>query len=227
MEKFSRIFGLIILVGFIFLSLPSWGEEGDVPKAQLPVLTTSAGQSNDVNTINVILKQAKIGFDYCDVPTVEMIKSGVGLGEQQSKEGFHVEVKTDLEKFKKGTPYKTVIFAIGASLKGMGASGLTVDSEVKRLKALIDYCKKNKIYIIAIHSGGESRRGAAGSDNEKMIDAVAPFADYIIAVENSNKDGRFTRISREKNIPFTEVKNALNIMQLMKQVFSNEPEETK
>ena len=227
MKKLSKIFGSIVFIGFILLSLPSWGKEGDVPKAQLPVLTTSAGQSNDVNTINVIMKQAKIGFDYCDVPTVEMIKSGVGLGGQQASEGFHVEVKTDLEKFKKGTPYKTVIFAIGASLKGMGASGLTVDSEAKRLKALIDFCKKNKIYIIAIHSGGESRRGPAGSDNERMIDAVAPFADYIVVVKDSNKDGRFTKIAEEKGIAFTEVNYALNIVQLMKQVFAPATDKAK
>jgi hypothetical protein len=227
MKKFSKIFGSIVFIGCILLSLPSWGEEGNVPKSQLPVFITSAGQSNDVNTVTVIMKQAKIGFDYCDVPTVEMIKSGVGLGEQQSSEGFHVEVKTDLEKYKKGTPYKTVIFAIGASLKGMGASGLTVDSEVKRLKALIDYCKKNKIYIIAIHSGGESRRGPAGSDNEKMIDAIAPFADYIIVVKDSNKDGRFRKIAEEKGIPFTEVNYALNIVQLMKQVFAPTTEKAK
>lgn len=222
MEKFSKILGLIILVGFIFLSLPSWSGEETIPKAQLPVFTTSAGQSADINTLNVIMNQAKIKYDYSDVPTVEMLKAGVGLGDKQSKEGFHVEIKTDLEKFKKGTPYKTIIFAIGASLKGMGASGLTVDSEIKRLSELIDFSKKNKIFIIAIHAGGESKRGAAGSDNEKMIDAVAPFADYLIAVKDSNKDGRFSKIAQEKGIPFTEVNYALNIVQLMKQVFSVE-----
>jgi hypothetical protein len=222
MKKFEILFEIMVFVFCILLALPTWGAEDKVPRAQLPVLVTSAGQSNDVNTVTVIMKQAKIGFDYCDVPTVEMIKSGVGLGDQQNKAGFHVEIKTDLEKYKKGTPYKTVIFAIGASLKGMGASGLTVDSEIKRLKSLIDYCKKNKIFIIAIHAGGESRRGAAGSDNEKMIDTVAPFADYIIVVKDSNKDSRFTKISEEKGIPLTEVNYALNMVQLMKQVFGTE-----
>ena len=131
-------------------------------KAQLPVLTTSAGQSADVNTLNVIMEQAGVKYDYCDVPTVEMLKDGVGLGDKKSAEGFHVEVNTDLTKFKKGTPYKTIVFAIGASLKGMGASGLTIVDEIRRLKSLIDYCKKNKIFIIAVHAGGESKRGAAG-----------------------------------------------------------------
>jgi len=228
MRELIKILALSVFLGCFFLSLLSIAsEEENIPKAQLPVLTTSAGQSADVTTLNIIMEQAKMKFDYCDVPTVEMIEEGVGLGGSKSKEGFHVEVKTDLEKFKMGTPYKTVVFAIGASLKGMGASGLTVDSEVKRLKKIIDHCKKNKIFIIAVHAGGESKRGAPGSDNEKMIDAVAHFADYIIVVKDSNKDGRFTKISQEKNIPFAEVKYALNIVQIMKMVFGTETEKVK
>ena len=221
MKTLYRFFILSVLACVFFLSLPSYGSaEDEVPKADLPVLTTSAGQSADINTLNVILEQAGIGYDYCDVPTVEMMKDGVGLADRESGDtGFHVEIMTDLEKYKKGTPYKTIVFAVGASLKGMGASGLTVESELKRLKELIEYCKKNEIFIIAVHAGGESKRGAPGSDNEKMIDAVAPFADYMIVVEDSNKDGRFTKIAEEKGIPISEVKYALGIVELMTKVF--------
>ncbi|RKY83056.1 hypothetical protein DRQ09_10660 [candidate division KSB1 bacterium] len=221
MKQLNKFLITIVIVYGTLLLIFSPDISGQtVPEAKLPVLTTSAGQSADINTLNVILEQAGVKYDYCDVPTVEMIKSGVGLGGKKSKEGFHVEIKTDLKKFKKGTPYKTIVFAIGASLKGMGASGLTVDDELKRLKEIIQYCKKNKIFIIAVHAGGESKRGAPGSDNEKMIDAVAPFSDYIIVIKDSNKDGRFSKIAKEKNIPFTEVKYALNIVDLMKKVFS-------
>ncbi len=190
-----------------------------IPKAKLPVLSTSAGQSNDVNTMNVVLEEAGIGYDYCDVPDVDLIKAGVGLGDKESDSGFHVEVYTDLAKFPKGTAYKTVIFAIGASLKGMGASGLTIDSEESRLRKVLDYCKQNKIFIIAVHVGGTALRGAPGSDNEKMIDAVAPAADYIIAAKDSNKDGRFSKIAQSKKVPLTEVKEALEIVDIIKQVF--------
>jgi hypothetical protein len=219
MKRLHHFSAMLILVCVILFLPVSMMAQDTVPKAKLPVLTTSAGQSADINTLNVIMEQAAIKFDYCDVPTVAMLKSGVGMGGAKSKEGFHVEVGTDLAKFKTGTPYQTVIFAIGASLKGMGASGLTVDDEMKRVRDLIEYCKKNKIFIIAVHSGGEPRRGAPGSDNEKMIDAVAPYANYIIAVKDSNKDGRFTKISKEKNIPFTQVDYALGILELMKKVF--------
>jgi len=211
----------ILSIALFLVTLPSGSSADEIPKADLPLLTTSAGQSADIYTVNVILEQAGVKYDYCDVPTVEMIKSGVGLGGAKSKEGFHVEIKTDLEKYKTGTPYKTIIFAIGASLKGMGASGLTVEDELKRLSNLIKYCKKNNIFIIAIHAGGESKRGASGSDNEKMIDAVAPFADYIIVIEDSNKDGRFTKIANENKIKFTQVKYALNMVDLLKKVFES------
>ncbi len=190
-----------------------------VPKAKLPVLTTSAGQSNDVTTVNIVLEEAGIGFDYCDVPDVDMMKAGVGLADKESGPGFHAEVYTDLAKFPKGTPYSTIIFAIGASLKGMGASGLTIETEEARLKRVIEYCKQNKIFILAVHVGGTALRGAPGSDNERMIDAVVPFADYVIVTKESNKDARFTKIAQSKKAPLTEVDYALDLVGILKQVF--------
>jgi len=215
-------FGLLttLVCGLLFGLSVSGLTETDIPKAGLPVLTTSAGQSPDVTTINIVAEEAGIKYDYCDVPTVKLLKAGVGLAGEESKEtGFHVEIHTDLEKFPEGTPYKTLIFAIGASLKGMGASGLTVDKEVKRLKEIIDYCKEKKIFIIGVHIGGQSKRGAPGSDNEKMIDAVAPSVDYLIVTGDSNKDGRFDKIAKEKEIPLTQIKYALDLVDILKQVF--------
>jgi hypothetical protein len=192
----------------------------DTPKAQYPVLTTSAGQSTDVETLNIIAEEAGIGYDYCDVPTGEILGDGVGMGGRESADtGFHVEINTDLETYPNGTPYKTIMFAIGASLKGMGASGLTIEDEEKRLKEVIDYCKTNNIFIVAVHIGGVSKRGAPGGDNERMIDAIAPFADYIIVAKDSNKDGRFTTIAKDKNVPLTEVEYALGVVDIMKQMF--------
>jgi len=126
---------------------------------------------------------------------------------------------TDLEKYPVKTPYKTIIFAIGASLKGMGASGLTLNLEKARSKKIIDYCKKNKIFIIATHLGGLSARGAPGGDNERMIDAVAPFADYIIVTKDGNKDGRFTTIAEKNEIQLTEIEYALDLVDTLRQVF--------
>ncbi|MFQ6069091.1 MAG: DUF6305 family protein [Candidatus Aminicenantales bacterium] len=208
-------FVLILIISFSFLLLLA--EQAEAPRASLPVLTTSAGQSPDVTTLNIVLEEAGIAYDYCDVVSVELVEAGVGLADRESGPGFHVEVYTDVERFPKGTPYRTIIFAIGASLKGMGASGLTVSTEVERLTRLINYCRKKGIFIVAVHAGGLSKRG--DSDNEKMIDAVAPFADYIIVTKESNRDNRFTKIAQEKGIPLTEVEYALNLVPVFKQLF--------
>jgi len=149
--------GIVLAAGWL-----AYGQA--VPKAGLPVLSTSAGQSNDVNTLNIVLEEAGIKYDYCDVPTPDMVAAGVGLGGKEPGPGFHVEVNTELAKFPTATPYKAVIFAIGASLKGMGASGLTLETEEGRLKKVLELCKQKKIFTMAVHIGGESRRGAAGSD---------------------------------------------------------------
>jgi hypothetical protein len=216
MKKYFRI--LIFAACAVFtVAATSLGQT--IPKAGLPVLTTSAGQSSDVETLNVIMEAAEIKYDYCDVPTVELLASGVGLaGKQSAATGFHVEVNTELAKFPTGTPYKAVIIAIGASLKGMGASGLTLDTEAARLKKIIEYCKQKKILVMAVHIGGESKRGAPGSDNERMIDAVAPLADYLVVTKDSNKDGRFTKIAKANNIPLTEIDFALGLVDVVKQV---------
>lgn len=219
LERF--IVFLILVIGLLLALFVSnlAAEEATITVAEFPVLTTSAGQSADINTLNIVADEAGLKYDYCDVPTIEMIDAGVGLAGAKSGPGFHVEVLTDLEKYPVKTPYKTIIFAIGASLKGMGASGLTLDSEEARLKKIIDYCKKNKIFIIATHLGGLSARGAPGGDNERMIDAVAPFADYIIVTKDGNKDGRFTAITEKNKINLTEIEYALDLVDTLKQVF--------
>ncbi|MGZ4887511.1 MAG: DUF6305 family protein [Candidatus Aminicenantales bacterium] len=218
MKKYSRI--LIFGACAVFAVAASLLGQ-TIPKAGLPVLTTSAGQSTDVETLNVIMEAAEIKYDYCDVPTVELLASGVGLaGKQSAATGFHVEVNTDLAKFPAGTPYKAVIFAIGASLKGMGASGLTLDTEAARLKKLIAYCKQKKILVMAVHIGGEAKRGAPGGDNERMIDAVAPLADYLVVTKDSNKDGRFTKIAEKSKAQLSQVDYALGIVDLVKNMFN-------
>jgi len=52
-----------------------------------------------------------------------------------------------------------------------------------------------------------------------MIDAVAPFVNYIIVTKDSNKDARFTKIAKAKTIPLTEIEFALGLVDTLKQVF--------
>ena len=216
-----RPFSIALALGAFIMTASAASVAGQAAafKAKMPVLTTSAGQSPDVTTLNIVMDEAGLTYDYCDVPTAEMAADGVGLGGRESGPGFHVESTVDTSKYPAGTPYGTVIVAIGASLKGMGASGLTLEGEEARLKKLLESCRQKKIAVIAVHIGGESKRGPAGSDNERMIDAVAPYADFLVVAKDGNKDGRFTKLAQAKKVPLVEVDYALGVVDVLKKVF--------
>jgi len=103
----------------------------EIPKAELPLLITSAGQSPDLYQIAVLCKRTKI--------------------EGTSRTSATVE---DMENI------KTIIFAMGGSTKGLGAAGIDEDQELARIESLLDKAEKEEILIIGIHIGGVGRRGA-------------------------------------------------------------------
>jgi hypothetical protein len=211
----------IVLAGLL-IAVPALADEATIPVLAYPVITTTAGQSADIITLNILVEEAGVKYDYCDVPTAAMLAAGVGLGAAASAPGFHVESYTDTDQYPAGTPFKTLMVVIGASLKGMGASGLTIQSEVDRTQEVLQYCKDNGIYVVAIHIGGQVARGAEDGDNEVMIDAVAPYADYIIVTAEGNYDGRFTEIAEDQGIPLTQIDYAMGLIDVLKQAFGVE-----
>jgi len=54
------------------------------------------------------------------------------------------------------------------------------------------------IPVVVMHIGGENRRD---SISDQVVRDVGSWADYLIVVEDGNKDGLFTNIADEKNIP--------------------------
>jgi hypothetical protein len=171
--------------------------------AELPVLMHCAGQSGGIFTVEALMQRGKVPFDWSDIPKATDVASGVGLSTMKSKEeggdgDAYVRLSSTAPK---GTAYKTVVFVIGYSLKGMGASSLTMDTELDRINGVINYCVKNKIKMIGIHIEGQPMRGKPGSEFEQIIDAVAPKMNALIVEEQSNTDGKFTDIAKKSNIP--------------------------
>lgn len=209
---------ILVLVG-LMAAMPALAEETTIPTLAYPVITTTAGQSADIITLNILVDEAGVKYDYCDVPDAEMLATGVGMGAAASAPGFHVESYTDTEQFPLGTPFKTLVVVIGASLKGMGASGLTIQDELSRIDEILAYCQENEIFVVAVHIGGFAARGADDGDNEVMIDVVLPYADYIIVTAEGNEDGRFTTAAEEQGIPITQIDFALGIIEVLAQAF--------
>lgn len=116
----------------------------------------------------------------------------------------------DLAKF------KTVMIIIGGSGKGLGAAGIDVQDELKRADALLVEAKRLKLVVIGIHTGGADRRGPASA---KFIDLVTPRVDYLIVRADGNKDGIFTKLAKDANIPLTVIQQTLELTDVLKKLY--------
>jgi hypothetical protein len=171
-------------------------------KAELPVLITSCGQSIGPTTIKVVLQRLKMAYEIDPLATPELLQA----------------------KAKAGTPYKSLIITMGASLKGMGAAGIQIEDELARAAALIAEAHKEGIKVIGAHIEGLKRRsqGAAAGDttDEQSIDAVAPNSDILLVLKEGNADGRFTVISKSKRIPLIEFDKTMDLIPTLEKLFS-------
>lgn len=169
-------------------------------KAEQPVLVTSCGQSPGPLKLKIFLKRLKYDYVYDLHATAESLKKGAN------------------EKV-----FKSIIIVTGASLKGMGAAGVSIKDELDRIKPLIEEAKKQKILIIAAHVEGMARRsqGAGAGDNsdEISIDTVCPHANLLMVRSDGNEDKRFTEISVENNIPLIEFEKNTAIGTLLKKLY--------
>ncbi|MBE3100481.1 MAG: hypothetical protein IMZ44_25455 [Planctomycetes bacterium] len=165
-------------------------------KATAPVLVTSCGQSPGPLKITVFFKQLQVEHEYKAEATAQDIAS---------------------------KKYKSVIIVTGASLKGMGAAGVSIKDELARTAALIAEAKKQGVMLIGSHVEGMERRaqGAAPGDNsdELSIDAVCPKAQLLIVRKDGDEDGRFTTISKTAKIPLILFEKNLELKDVLKNLY--------
>ena len=161
-----------------------------LPKVEAPLITTTCGQSPGAMMAKMSAMQAKVA---------------------------PVEDKKDLTAADiAGKGYKTLIVTTGTSMKGMGAAGTNVDTEVKRVKELIAEAKKQGLLVVAAHVEGMSRR--VDKSDQTSIDAVLPDAGLILVVNDSDKDGYFTKYAASHGKPILKVTDALGIGAGMKKL---------
>lgn len=143
------------------------------PIAEMPVLLTSVGQSADVEMVKVMMEKAEIAV------TLKGLASGADVSE-----------------------FKTLVLAVGGSSKGLGAAGIDADQEIARVKELIDAADQAGLTIVAVHIGGEARRGEL---SDKFIAPSFEKADYAIVVADGDKDGLMAGLASAKGIPMDVV----------------------
>jgi hypothetical protein len=187
---------LVILVAAAFALAPAAQAQPAAPKAQAPVLVSSCGQSPGPLKITVFLKRLGIDFDYKSDATVKDLAA---------------------------KPYKTLVIVTGASLKGMGAAGVSIKDELTRSGALIDAAKKGGVLVVGSHIEGMARRsqGAEAGDtsDEQSIDAVCPKSQVLLIRKDGDEDGRFTAIAKKQNIPMLTFEKNLDLEGVLKSFF--------
>ena len=171
------------------------------PLANPPVLLTSCGQSPGPAMIKVFLQKLNIEFELNPLATAASLN----------------------DKKASGQPYGSVIIVMGASLKGMGAAGISIDDEIKRISQLIEEAKKEGITVIGAHIEGMKRRsqGASAGDttDEQSIDGVAPNCQLLLINKDGNSDGRFTAIAKAQNIPLIEIEKNVDLMTELARIY--------
>ena len=186
---------LVVLIAFLALATPLAFAQA-APKADAPVLVTSCGQSPGPLKLTVFLKRLGIAYEYkADATTADLA----------------------------GKKFKTMIVVTGASLKGMGAAGVSMKDELARTDALIAEAKKLGVKLIGAHVEGMARRsqGAAEGDNsdEQSIDAVCPRSQILLVRKDGDEDGRFTTIAKKSNIPMLLFEKNLDVEGVLKSLF--------
>ncbi len=191
----------LIILGLVYLSPAVGPLSGQEATARSPVLLTSCGQSPGPAIIKVILQRLGIPFELEPLARADSLQA----------------------KKQSGQPYGSVIIVMGASLKGMGAAGISIDDEIRRINQLIQEARKQGLKVIGAHVEGLKRRaqGAAAGDttDEQSIDAVAPQSDILLVNKEGNSDGRFTSIARSKNIPLIEIEKNLDLVEELRKIY--------
>lgn len=164
-------------------------ENGSFDKSQIktPILVTSVGQSADVSMLDALLK--KTGADYTFDATIKAEDVG---------------------------DYGTIVIASGASTKGLGAAGISVEDELKRAEDILKAASDKGIVVIMTHLGGDARRGTL---SDQFNNIVMDSAAYIMVVEDGNQDGLFTSYCAEHNIPITLLRSISDAVTPLQELF--------
>lgn len=155
--------------------------------AEQPALLTSVGQSADVEMVKVMMDKAELKY------SIDNMSDGSDLGDA-----------------------KTLVLAIGGSSKGLGAAGIDADQEIARVEKLINAADEAGLTILALHIGGEARRGDL---SDKFIAPCFTKADYAIVVKEGNKDGMMTELASKAGIPMDEVTSMGEVLTPLKAAF--------
>lgn len=202
MKKSIVVLLLAVLIFFLAPSMLMAKITGaDLKTYDCPFLLTSGGQGAGSKTLRLLLNQTK-KFNY-----------GVD-GD------FFLEDETPARySYIDSGKYKALVIVMSVTEKGLGASGITIEDEIGFLKEVIKKAQAQNMPIIAVSMEKDARSKISTNGNERVIDTVCPYADWIISLTVNNADGRFTALGEKYNIPVTLVDKPLELVKVLPSIF--------
>ena len=177
----------------------------NLPELKAPIIVTTCGQSPGALMVKLICDQVGIDCVEADLLTAD-------------------EMTAECSDFEDVRDFAGVLFVTtGTSLKGMGAAGVDVDSEVSRCLALIDAAKELGMVIIVGQVEGPSRR--VDEYDEDSIRAMSPLADLLITRDDVNEDEYFTTLAEQNGIPQIFISDTIDLQILLPLLFQEETSE--
>jgi Domain of unknown function (DUF6305) len=163
------------------------------PLVQLdaPVMVTSIGQSLDAFSVQLAVSRAGVQPQYDNHFTAADV------------------MKSDA---------KTIFLAVGASVKGFGEAGISIEQEIARTIDILDAAKAKGMRVVMIHLGGKDRRDDL---SDQLIKVVAPRSDLIMFVPGSDYDGLISGIAKMNGIPYRETMSAITLAEDLKAAFGS------
>jgi len=179
-----------------------WSQEfvlpENLPLLQAPIIVTTCGQSPGALMFALICDELGIAYTEMDMLTV-------------------TDLQAQCDPSQPTQSVRVLVITTGTSLKGMGAAGVDVDSEVARCLGLIEEAEKQGIIVIVAQIEGPGRR--VDEYDEMTITSLSPLADLLITRSDINADGYFTALAAEKGIPQIFINQTLDLRVLLPLLF--------
>lgn len=190
MNNHSSRFQKLITALALAIMLVALPVYAQIPTADPPVIITSSGQSPDALMVKLLADQLKLN---------NVFELTLQPGQMQG--------------------YGTLIIGIGGSVKGLGEAGIDTNDEIERTNAVIQEARKQGMLVVAMHTGGNPRRGDLA---DPFIHAAAPQADFLVVRNDGNRDGLFTQITEEHNIPVVYIEQTMEVRAILTEMFGLE-----
>ncbi len=188
-NSFHRVVGAAAVVVGISLAAPVAAQTPVMLDA--PAMVTSIGQSLDAFSVQLAVKRAGVQPQYDN----------------------HYEAEDVMN-----SDAKTLFLAVGASVKGFGEAGISIEDELARAGHILDAAKEKDMKVVMIHLGGKDRRDDLSN---QLIQLVAPRSDVIIVVPGSDDDMMMKNIADKNGIAYRTTKSAISLAEDIKAAFGS------